>query len=142
MHELVELPAGAGATILFVEEDNDVRAIAKRTLRALGYRVLVAADMEDAREWVSDTYIPADLVLVNLVGRSDEEALRVARELRDYARYDGQTPLVVRPESVAEEMEGKDDNVSGNDWICYYEDSRQLHRLIAHLTTRGPVRGQ
>jgi len=37
------------------------------------------------------------------------------------------------PEKVAKEVEGTDKNVSANDWICYYEDSDQLQRLLVRL---------
>lgn len=75
-------PADTTATIFLIEEDDDARPNLKRNLREQGYRVLVAADLEDAMEWVSATRIPADLVLINLVGASPEEALRAGRELR------------------------------------------------------------
>ena len=43
------LPAGAGhETILLVEDDENVRAIGVEMLRALGYRVVEAADARDA----------------------------------------------------------------------------------------------
>ena len=134
MHENTNSSLTAPPTIFLVEEDDDARPLLKRNLRKRGYRVLVAADSEDAREWVSGKgYIHADLVLVDLVRKSPEEALQIGRELRDHAKYDGVTPLVVMPEKVNEELKGTDVNVSGNDWICYYEDSEQVYRLLARL---------
>ena len=122
-------------TIFLVEEDDDVRPSLTANLRKDGYRLLVAADLEDAREWVGgDAHIHPDLVLINLVRRTPEEALSIGRELRVHARYDGSTPLVVMPEKVPAELEGRDVNVSGNDWICYYdEDSDQLRALLGRL---------
>lgn len=50
-------------TILLVEEDDDLRPQLTRSLRKRGYRLLVAADLEDARDWVSgEGHIHADLV--------------------------------------------------------------------------------
>ncbi|MDQ3819872.1 MAG: response regulator [Acidobacteriota bacterium] len=121
-------------TIFLIEEDDDARPNLKRNLRELGYRVLVAADLEDALEWVSAAPISSDLVLINLVGVSPDEALRAGRKLRSHAKYDGHTPVVVVPEKIPAELEGRDENVDGNDWVCYYEDAEQLRRLLRRLT--------
>ena len=125
----------ARPTIFLVEEDDDVRPQLTQSLRRQGYRVLVAAGLEDAREWVGgEGHIHADLVLIDLVGETPEQAVRLGRELREYSKYDGHTPLVVVPERVPEELAGQNVNAGGNDWVCYYdEDSNQLHRLLAHL---------
>ncbi|HEX8457001.1 MAG TPA: hypothetical protein VF656_06875 [Pyrinomonadaceae bacterium] len=125
----------ARPTIFLVEEDDDVRPSLTVNLRKEGYRVLVAAGLEDAHEWVSgESLIHADLVLINLVRKTPEESVRLGRELREHAKYDGHTPLIVMPEKVPKDLEGTDVNVSGNDWICYYdEDSNQLRTLLARL---------
>ena len=59
--------------------------------------------------------------------------LIIGQHLRAQAGYHGQTPLVVMAEKVAKDMEGTDENVGENDWICYYEDSDQLQRLVLRL---------
>lgn len=123
-------------TIFLIEEDDDARPNLKRNLRENGYRLLVTTDLKDALEWASATPIPADLVLINLVGASPEEALSAGREIRSRAKYDGHTPLVVVPEKIPEELEGTDENVSGNDWVCYYDDAEQLRALLRRLTTK------
>ena len=135
MSEETDSRREARSTILLVEEDDDNRPGLTANLRNRGYRLLVAAGLEDAREWVSaEGRIHADLVLLNLVRRTPEESVRLGQELRDHAKYDGNTPLVVMPEKVPRELEGKDVNVDGNDWICYYDDSSdQLQRLLARL---------
>ncbi|HEV2882467.1 MAG TPA: response regulator [Pyrinomonadaceae bacterium] len=128
----------ARPTIFLVEEDDDARPSLTANLRRQGYRVLVAADLEDAHEWVSgESRINADLVLLNLVRKTPEESVRLGRELREHAKYDGHTPLVVMPETVPAELEGKIVNVGGNDWVCYYdEDSNQLTTLLARLLNK------
>jgi len=64
MHEITN----SSPTIFFVAEDNDVRRSLTKSLRELGYNLLVSADLEDAFDWTSGTgYIHADLVLVDLV---------------------------------------------------------------------------
>ena len=127
-------------TIFLVEEDDSARPILTNRLRQLGYRLLVAADLEDAHEWMSaGGVIHADLVLINLVGRTPEEAVLLGRRLREHARYDGVTPLVVMPENVPEELEGRDVQVGENDWVCYYDDHPdQLEALLSSLLIHPP----
>ncbi len=132
--EIINPPLRSRPTILVVEEDNNARHALTKNLRQFGYRLLVAADVEDALEWVSSSaYIHADVLLIDLIGKLPEEALSVGQYLRAQAKYDARTPLVVMPEKVAKEVEGTDKNVSANDWICYYEDSDQLQRLLVRL---------
>ena len=132
--EIINLPRQLRPTIFVVEEDNGARHCLTNNLRQFGYRLLVAADVEDALEWVSGSaYIHADLLLIDLVGKLPEEALGFGRRLRAQAQYHCQTPLVVMPEKVAKDVEGTDENVGANDWICYYEDSDQLQRLLIRL---------
>ena len=125
-------------TIFFVEEDNNARRSLTKSLRELGYRVLVSADLEDALEWTSGTsYIHADLVLINLLGKLPEEALTIGRRLREHSKYDGHTPLVVMPEKVPQDLQGTDERVSDLEWICYYEDIEQLKRLLTRLLNKN-----
>jgi CheY-like chemotaxis protein len=128
-------------TILVVEEDNGARSILVKNLRRLGYRLLVAANVEDALEWVSGSvYVHADLLLVDLIGKSPEEALLIGRRLRAQGQFHCHTPLVVMPERVGKEVEGTDENVGANDWVCYYEDSFQLQRLLRRLLQGKAIR--
>lgn len=132
MDDIIEPPPRP--TILVVEEDNGARPCLTKNLRHFGYRLLVAANVEDALEWVSGSaYIHADMLIIDLVGKLPEEALILGQHLRTQARYHGQTPLVVMPEKVGKDVEGSDENVGANDWICYYEDSDQLQRLVLRL---------
>lgn len=122
------------ATIFLVEEDDDTRPHLTHNLRQCGYRLLVAADLKDAFKLISgESPINADLVLIDLVGRSTEEALSIGQRLRSHAKYDGHTPLVVLPDKIPKGLEGRDEKVNGNDWVCYHEDSEQLQMLLAHL---------
>jgi DNA-binding response OmpR family regulator len=124
------------ATILLLEEDDDAQRVLKAGFRKHGFRVLLAVSLEDALDWMSMNYIHADLVVVDLVRKSPEEALKIGRTLRERAKYDSQTPLVVMPEQFSEELQGTDDNVGGNDWVCYYADADQLHRLLERLSLK------
>ncbi len=120
-------------TIFMVEEDDETRPLLKRTMEAHGHRVIVAVNEEDAAEKLDGGHIKAHLFLVNVVGKSPEEALNVGRRLRRHARYDGQVPLVVIADEYGEDLEGKDANFSGNDWVSYPKDADQLKNLIDRL---------
>ncbi len=120
-------------TIFLIEEDDDTRPLLKNNLEADGYHVVVALDEADALERAEGGHVPADVVLVNLVGKTAEAALALGQRVRERARYDGRTPLVVMAEKYGEDLEGTDVNVSGNDWITYPEDAGQLRRLLAKL---------
>ena len=134
MHET----SNSSPTIFFVEEDNNARRSLTKSLRELGYRVLVSADLEDAFEWTSGTgHIHADLVLVNLLGKLPEEALTIGCRLREHSKYDGHTPLVVMPEKVPQDLLGTDEKVNDLEWICYYEDIEQLKRLLTRLLNKN-----
>ena len=134
MNKIINPALALHPTILVVEEDNGARRCLTRNLRRFGYRLLVAADVEDAFEWVSgDVYVHADLLLIDLIDKLPEEALIIGRDLRARAQYPSRIPLIVMPEKVAENLEGTDEKVGANDWICYYEDSDQLHRLLVSL---------
>jgi DNA-binding response OmpR family regulator len=125
---------GKQSTIFLIEEDDETRRPLVANLRRGGYRVIVATDEEDALERVGGGHVHADLVLVNLVGKPLDEALRIGRGVREHAKYDGHTPLVVMPEKYEKDVEGTDVNVEGNDWIHYLgEEPDQLKNLLARL---------
>lgn len=121
-------------TILLVEEDNNARPSLTRRLRECGYRLLVAASLEDAFEWTNGTtYIHADLVLVNLLRKPPEEVLIIGRHLREHCKYDENTPIVVLPEKFPENLEGTNQKVTEHEWICHFADTDQILRLLARL---------
>ena len=125
---------GKQPTIFLIEEDDETRRVLVENLRGDGYRVIVALDEDDALERVSGGHVHADLVLVNLVRKSLEEALRIGRSIRELVRYDSRTPLVVMPEKYDREVEGTDVNIEGNDWIHYLgEEPHQLKNLLSRL---------
>ncbi|HEV2914426.1 MAG TPA: hypothetical protein VGX92_14205 [Pyrinomonadaceae bacterium] len=124
---------GNQATIFLIEEDDDTRPLLKKNLQRYGYRLIVALDEEDALERVSGGRAQADLVLINLVGKSPQDVLQAGRRIRDHAKYDGHTPLIAMAEKYGSELEGTNENVGGNDWIVYLEDADQLQNLLARL---------
>jgi DNA-binding response OmpR family regulator len=124
-------------TIFLLEEDDETRPLLKHNLQNYGYRVLLAVDEEDALERMSGGHVRADLILVNLVGKSPEEALETGRRVREHAKDDGHTPLIAMAEKYGPDLEGTDVNVGGNDWITYPEDADQLWNLIERLIEKA-----
>ena len=125
---------GKQRTIFLIEEDEETRRPLVRNLISYGYRVVVAVDEADALRMIDGGGADADLVLVNLIKKSAEEVLRVGRRVREHAKYDGHTPLVVMPEKYGKDVEGTDVNVEGHDWILYLgEDLDQPRNLLARL---------
>ena len=121
-------------TIFLIEEDEETCRPLVQNLRGYGYRVIVALDEEDALRKVAGGGVDADLVLVNLIKKSAEEVLGVGRRVREHAKYDGHTPLVVMPERYGKDVEGTNVNAGGNDWILYLgEEPDQLRNLLARL---------
>lgn len=130
---------GGQPTILLIEEDDETRKLLVSNLRGAGYRVTVALDEEDALDRVGGGGVPADLVLVNLVGKSAGEVLATGRRIREHAKYDGSTPLVAMPEKYGKDVEGTEDNVEGNDWVFYLgEEPGQLKNFLARLLPALP----
>ncbi len=122
------------SSIFLLVEDDDTRRLLKQNLRNEGYHVLVSEDVEDALERAGDGISRADLILLELLGRTAEEALQAGRRLREQARYDAQTPLVVMADKYGKDVEGTETNAGGNDWIFYLgEEPDQLRNLLARL---------
>jgi CheY-like chemotaxis protein len=122
-------------TIFLIEEDDETRIVLKQSLTRSGYRLSVATDEEDALDRVSNGRMSADLILINVVGKSVQEHLQMGRHIREKAQLDGHTALVVMAEKYGKDLEGTDENVGGNDWVFYLgEDPDQLQNLLRRLT--------
>jgi CheY-like chemotaxis protein len=63
---MAEAPGGAG-TVLVVEDEEAVRTLASRVLRAKGYRVLEAASADLALAILGGSHEPIDLLLTDVV---------------------------------------------------------------------------
>ena len=125
--------------ILLIEEDDETRPILRHNLINDGFRVLLALDEDDALDRVGGERLQADLILINLVRKTLEEALSAGRRIREHAKYDDETPLIVMAEKYTKEQEGTDVNVAGNDWITYLEEHDQLTDLLRSLVRHLPA---
>lgn len=125
--------SSATPVILLIEEDNNTRPILRHNLINDGFRVRLALDEDDALDRVGGDNLHADLILINLIKKSPQEVLTIGRRIREHARYNGRTPLVVMAEKYSKEQEGTDVNVAENDWITYLEEHDQLVKLLRHL---------
>ena len=122
------------ATILLIEEDDEARPIIRHNLRNAGFDVLVAVDEQTALDWLSAGDTRADLILVNLVGKTTDEAFDAARRVKRLSALDGSTPVVVIAEKYGNGLEGTDVPAGKGEWVTYMEDSEQLHELLGRLT--------
>jgi DNA-binding response OmpR family regulator len=120
-------------TILLVETDDETRPVLRQNLQRYGYHVSVALDVEDALDRTAGGRLQPDLILVNVVGVSNEQSLRDGLMIRRNAELDGRTPVVAMAEHYGEEMEGKDVLAGENAYITYLEDGLQLKELLARL---------
>ncbi|MFL6335240.1 MAG: hypothetical protein ACJ754_18155 [Pyrinomonadaceae bacterium] len=122
------------ATILLIEEDDDARPIIRDNLYREGFDVLLAVDEASALDWLEAGGARADLVLVNLVGKTTGEAFEAARRLKQSSALDSSTPVVVIAEKYGDRLEGTDVREGEGEWVTYMADSTQLHELLARLT--------
>jgi DNA-binding response OmpR family regulator len=123
------------ATILLIEEDDDARPIIRQSLKRAGFEVLVALDEASASDWLAAGCVRADLVLVNLVGKTTEEAFAAARRVKRRSDIGGATPVVVIAEKYGDGLEGTDVQAGEGEWVTYMEDTTQLHGLLRRLTS-------
>jgi PAS domain S-box-containing protein len=64
--EALELPRGAGQTVLVVDDEAAVRLIAKQTLEAFGYRVMLASDGAEAVAIYAQEHQHIDVALIDM----------------------------------------------------------------------------
>lgn len=119
-------------TILYVEDDNDTRRVIKQSLRRYGYRVLLAISEEHALDNALGGRIHADLLLIDL-GEPPHIVLAAGRRIRQQAMARDDAPIVVIAFGYGADMEGKDINQGGNDYISYFDGSGHFQHLLASL---------
>lgn len=117
---VLEAPRGT-ETILLVEDEETIRLSAIRILHGLGYRVLVAADGDEALTWIRQRDVLIDLVVTDmglpklsgtdLYKAAQEAGVRVpflfmsaypARELLATSPLDPRLPFLYKPWTMVE----------------------------------------
>ncbi|HEX8198646.1 MAG TPA: hypothetical protein VF571_20810 [Pyrinomonadaceae bacterium] len=101
-------------------------------LREKGYNVLVAVDEQDALERINDGFVKSDLLIVNLIGKSEEEMVNFGNQLRE--RRQPNIPLIVIAAKYGEDLEGTTSQVGENAFIIYLGDGDELFDLLDRLT--------
>ncbi|HEX8566238.1 MAG TPA: hypothetical protein VF648_11260 [Pyrinomonadaceae bacterium] len=119
-------------TIFLLENDNDTRPIFKKVLQDNGYNVLVAVDEEDALQRVNDGFVKSDLLMVNLLGKSEAEMVEFGNLLREKGKPN--IPLVVVAAKYGEELEGTIKKAGENAYIIYLGEGDELLDLLSSLT--------
>ena len=119
-------------TIFLLENDDDTRPIFKELLIKKGYKVILAVDQNDALQRANDGLVKSDLILVNLVGKSEEEALIFGRRLRQNGKPN--TPLIIIAAKYSEELEGTIAQVGENEYVVYLGTGEEFLDLLSGLT--------
>ena len=119
------------STIFLVEEDNAMRPRFKRLLLENGYEVMLAVDENDAFQRVSDGLVESDLILVNLVGKTETEILAFGKRLREAANLN--IPVIAIAEKYKEELAGTTIQAGDNEYIIYLGSGDELFDLLSRL---------
>jgi two-component system KDP operon response regulator KdpE len=121
---------GAGATVLVVEDDDEVRAVLTRELGSRGYRVQEASDGRSALErWEASR---PDVVLLDL-GLPDMDGLEVIRRIR----RDAMTPIVILSARFAEREKVEALERGADDFVTKPFGLDELHARLRVALRRG-----
>jgi two-component system KDP operon response regulator KdpE len=122
--------SGPGATVLVVEDDDEVRAVLVRELGSRGYRVQEAADGRAALErWEASR---PDVVLLDL-GLPDMDGLDVIRRIR----RDAMTPIVILSARFAEREKVEALDLGADDFVTKPFGLAELHARLRVALRRG-----
>ena len=119
-------------TIFLLENDDDTRPIFKKVLEDNGYNVLLAVDEEDALQKTNDGFIKSDLLIINLLGKSEEEMVDFGNLLREKGKPN--IPFVVVAAKYGEELEGTIKQAGEKAYIVYMGEGDELLDLLSNLT--------
>lgn len=122
--------------IFLLEEDNDTRPIFKRLLEKEGYNVLLSVEEEDALQRVNDGLMKSDLIMINLLGKSEMEMLDFGNLLREKAGLN--VPVIAVAAKYNDELEGTTAQVGDNQHIIYLGDGNELFDLLSGLIGTKP----
>ena len=120
----------AGATVLVVEDDDEVRGVLVRELGSRGYRVQEASDGRSALErWEASR---PDVILLDL-GLPDMDGLDVIRRIR----RDAMTPIVILSARFAEREKVEALDRGADDFVTKPFGLEELHARLRVALRRG-----
>ena len=123
-------------TVFLIESDDDTRPLFKKMLQDNGYNVLLSVDEEDALQKVNDGFVKSDLLIVNLLGKSEQEMLDFGNILREKRKPN--IPLIAVAAKYGDELEGTITQVRENEYIVYLGGGNELFDLLSSLTKTKP----
>lgn len=92
----------------------------------------LAIDEEDTLERVGCKCFKADLVLIDLPGKSPDEVLEIGRNICRTGNLN--VPLVVIAGKYGADLEGTNARHGEKEYIAYLENGEQLDDLVDRLT--------
>ena len=119
-------------TILFVEDDDEVREGIKSRLEEAGYAVASVRNEAEAIQLVANDGLDISLILLDQSMHSDK-AIAAGRRIRTRAMLQSSVPLVVLPFEYEDAMEGQDLTMGEHDHKTYMTDTEQLAMLLERL---------
>ena len=120
------------ATILLVEDEQELSVEIKQLLETSGYHVLFASNEKKSLALLSGSKFRVGLILINQRMLSDE-VLAIGRRIREDEHVVASAPVVVLPFEFDHAMEGTDENMGNGDYKSYIGDWKQLGDLLASL---------
>ncbi len=117
--------------IFLLEEDDETRPLLKKVLQDRGYDVLLSIEEDDALQRVNDGLVKSDLIIVNLLGRSETEMLAFGNLLREKAKLN--VPVLAIAAKYNDELEGTTARIGDNQYIVYLGEGNELFDLLARL---------
>ena len=122
----------SSATILLVEDDEEIRDDMKHFLENQGYHVALAFDENDSLRLISNSNLEIRLILINQRMLSDE-ALAVGRRIREHESVADSAPVVVIPFEFTKDLEGTNQSIGNGDYKSYIANGQQLEELLFQL---------
>lgn len=114
--------------ILVLEEDQELRDGIAALLSADGYRVVAARGQEEAI--LRARHVRPNLILASVSGSVDE-TLAAARNTREQAECDRETPIVIF--SVDKLPEGAEIEIAEKMYLTRPDNFNQLRRLLRRI---------
>jgi DNA-binding response OmpR family regulator len=127
------MPAKKLATILLVEDVEEIRDAAEELLIVDGYHVVSARNEEDAV--VKGTRCAPNILLVNLEG-SSAAVIETARRIRERTALSQGTPILIFGADTI--SEGEEMELAGNIYLTRPDNFEQLRVFLRRLANQIP----